>query len=343
MLARDDHAAQGPGLLAPNFAYALVTKRAKPEDIARLDLSSMAAFGCGAEPIQADTAERFIETFAACGLDETAFLPAYGMAEATLAMTFKPHGERFGVNVVDAGQFQEHGRAAAPATGDTAVDVHVSCGIALPGHEVGVFDEGGNRLPEGAEGELCFRGPSVTPGYFDNPEATAAARRGDWLRTGDLGYLLDGEVYVTGRLKDLIILNGRNVHPQTVEWTAAEVQGVRKGNVVAFSVPGADSEELVVVLETTESDTAALVQRVRTHIQREMSLSIAEVVCVGKGALPKTSSGKLQRRKTRQLYVTGQIGEAGSRSYGARGDKITLARHVARSLWSRAKATVLLR
>jgi len=328
---------------APNFAYALVTKRAKPEDIERLDLSSMRIFGCGAEPIHAETVERFIETFRPAGLDEQAFLPAYGMAEATLAMTLKPQGQRFGVNVVDAEQFQAEGRAVGPETEDTPVDIHVSCGTALPGHEIAVFSEEGERLPDGVEGELCFRGPSVTPGYLDNPEATAATRRGEWLRTGDLGYVLQGEAYVTGRLKDLIILNGRNVHPQTIEWAAAEIDGVRKGNVVAFSIPGADSEELVLVLETQASDHATLVQEVRARVQREMGLAISEVVCVDNGGLPKTSSGKLQRRKTRQLYLTGQIGQAGSRTFGAQGDKVTLARHVARSLWSRAKATVLLR
>src|SRR5690606_13094157 len=120
----------------PNFAYALVTKRAKPEDIARLDLSTMRTFGCGAEPIHADTVERFIEMFEPAGLDPQAFLPAYGMAEATLAMTFKPQGQRYGVNVVDADHFQAEGKVIEPATDDSPVAVHVSCGTALPGHEI---------------------------------------------------------------------------------------------------------------------------------------------------------------------------------------------------------------
>ncbi len=328
---------------APNFAYALVAKRAKPEDVAKLDLSTMRTFGCGAEPIHADTVERFIETFRPAGLDAQAFLPAYGMAEATLAMTFKPQGQRYGVNVVDANHFQAAGRVVEPAADDVAAAVHVSCGTALPGHEVGVFSDDGERLADGVEGELCFRGPSVTPGYLKNPEATAAARRGDWLRTGDLGYMIGEDVFVTGRLKDLIILNGRNIHPQTVEWAAAEVPGVRKGNVVAFSVPGATSEDLVLVLEAEAEGQAELLEAIKRHIQQEHGLVVADIVCVGKGQLPKTSSGKVQRRGTRHLYLTGQIGQTGPRTLGAQADRVTLARHVARSLWSRAKATVLRR
>jgi len=328
---------------APNFAYALVGKRVKPADLAKLDLSSMRVFGCGAEPINAEAAQLFLDTFAPCGLRPDAFVPAYGMAEATLAMSFKPRGVKFGVSVVDTAKFQAGGKVVAPETDDTAVAVHVSCGVPLPGHSIAVFTEDGEPVADGVEGELCFGGPSVTPGYFRNPEATAAARRGAWLRTGDLGYVLNGEVYVTGRLKDLIILNGKNIHPQSVEWVAAEVEGVRKGNVVAFSVPGADAEEIVLVLESDAADMTAVVDAVKLHVQRELSLAVAAVVCVAKGTLPKTSSGKVQRRKTRQQYLDGEIGRTGPRTFGATGDNFTLARHVARSLWSRAKATVLLR
>jgi fatty-acyl-CoA synthase len=196
-------------------------------------------------------------------------------------------------------------------------------------------------MPEGQEGELCLQGPSVTPGYFNNPEATAKSFRDGWLHTGDLGFVLDKQIYVTGRIKDLIIVNGRNVHPQAVEWAAAEVDGVRKGNVIAFSVPSSTGEKLVIVLESRQDDRAALKDPVRTHVQRELSLRAEEVIALPPGSLPKTSSGKLQRRKARQQYLSGELGAEGSRLAGSSADSITLAKHVARSLWSRAKATAL--
>jgi fatty-acyl-CoA synthase len=212
--------------------------------------------------------------------------------------------------------------------------------VPFPEHEVGIFAEDGGRLPEGVQGEIALRGPSVTPGYFRNADATSRSFRDGWLFTGDLGYLLDNEVYVTGRVKDLIILNGRNVHPQAVEWAAASVEGVRKGNVVAFSRPSAHSEQLVVALETREPDTDRITHEVRQAVQRELGLAVTEVVCLQPGTLPKTSSGKLQRNKTRAQYLQGRIGSEGVRTAGATGDRVTLAKHVAASVWSRAKAAL---
>jgi len=331
---------------APNFAYALVARKARPEQLDRWDLSRMKVFGCGAEPINPETMRAFVEVMSSrCGLRREAILPAYGMAEATLAISFKPVADHMRTMLVDAERFQADGRVEAVDEGfQGAFFEHVSCGTWFPGHEVSSQDAEGTLLPEGVEGELCLRGPSVTPGYFENPEATAAAFKDGWLRTGDLGYILDGEVYVTGRIKDLIILNGRNLHPQSIEWVAAQVEGVRKGNVVAISRPGPASEELVLVLESREaqsdSQKAALVQEVRTRIQQEMGIVPADVVVLAVGSLPKTSSGKLQRRKTRQEYLAGLVGQTGSRTAGASADTLTLARHMARGVWSRTKAAL---
>lgn len=333
------HRHRGTASFAPNFAFALSTRRVKDSDLDQWDLSCLKVLGCGAEPIQAETMRQFTELFATrCKLPRTSVMPAYGMAEATLAITLKPAPEHMQTLWIDAESFSETGRAAEPREGKPAIE-HVACGVPFRGHEVAVLDEHGNPLPEGLEGEICHRGPSVTAGYFGNPEATAAAWRDGWLRTGDLGFLKAGQLYVTGRIKDLIIVNGRNVHPQAVEWAAAEVDGVRKGNVVAFSVPGELGEELVVVLETKESETDPLRDEVRRAVQRELSLSTREVVCLKPGALPKTSSGKLQRRKTREMYLKGDLG-TGDRTFGASSDTITLARHVATSMWSRAKAAL---
>jgi fatty-acyl-CoA synthase len=319
------HAHKGTMTFGPNFAYALAAKKAKPEDLARWDLSHVKVFGCGAEPIHAATAREFMKVFASCGVKEGVFTPAYGLAEATLAVTFKPLGDAWRARV------------------DADVEF-VSCGRPLDQIELSIRSEEGGELAAGAEGEVWIRGPHVTPGYWKNPEATAATITKDgWLRTGDLGVLHDGELYVTGRIKDLVILNGRNLHPQAIEWAAAGVEGVRKGNVVAFSRPGAHSEELVVALEARSEDSAALEAAVKSAIQKELSVTVSDVVVLEPGALPKTSSGKLQRRKTRELYLSGELGAHGSRLPGATADRITLARHVAKSMWSRAKAAVLWR
>ncbi|MCB9777568.1 MAG: fatty acyl-AMP ligase [Alphaproteobacteria bacterium] len=340
------HAHRATISFAPNFAYALVARKAKPEQLAAWDLSSIKALGCGAEPINPDTMRAFTEVMhTRCGLPRTAMLPAYGMAEATLAIAFKPLAETMRTTVVDAAAFGERGRVEVrvEGEGDGPVLEHVSCGRWFPEHEVRIRAEDGSWLPEGHEGEICLQGPSVTPGYFENPEATAAAFADGWLRTGDLGYVLDGEVYVTGRIKDLIILNGRNLHPQSIEWIAAHVDGVRKGNVVAFSRPGGASEELVVVCETKLTDPtarAALVQDVKKAIQREQGVVPAEVVVIDAGLLPKTSSGKLQRRKTRQQYLTYGVGHEGSRIAGSSGSTLTVARHMAKGLLSRTKAAL---
>ncbi len=334
------HHHKGTQTFAPNFAYALMVKKAKPEDLERWDLSPMRAFGCGAEPIHPSTFREFAQVFAQCGVRPEQFLPAYGLAEATLAVAFKSMGSVAGTQVVDAERFQESG-TVVPAIDGCASFEHVSCGSALPGVELAIFSEEGERLEAGREGEICVRGEAVTSGYYRNAAATEATMRNDWLRTGDLGYLLDDQLYVTGRIKDLIILNGRNVHPQAVEWACATVDGVRKGNVVAFSRPGADSEELIVALEARESASEALPEEVKRAVQASLGLTLVDIVVLEPGTLPKTSSGKLQRRKTRDLYLTGQLGAQGSRLPGATADRLTLARHVASSMWSRAKAAVL--
>jgi len=213
----------------------------------------------------------------------------------------------------------------------------VSCGRALPGHEILIVDDEGKSLPDRHVGEIIFRGPSVAAGYLNNPEATQEIFSKLGLKTGDLGYLTDGELFVTGRKKDVLILNGRNYDPQTVEWAAAEIPGVRKGNVVAFTRPTQTTEELVIVAETREKETAPLVQKVRNHVQGLLSLPVADVMLLGPGALPKTSSGKLQRRKTRAQYLDGTLGKEGVRTMGSRGDALVVAKHVASSLVSRVR------
>jgi fatty-acyl-CoA synthase len=283
------HRVRGTISFAPNFAYALLAKRARDEDLRRWDLSSWRVAGCGAEPIRAESLAAFADRFAPAGFAPEALLPAYGMAEATLAMALTPVG--CGVRTLRVADREL-----------------VSCGPAVAGHELRVLGPGGEEQPDGREGEIAFRGPSVTKGYHGDPEATAAAFRDGWLHTGDLGLLRDGELYVTGRIKDLIIVRGRNHHPHDIEACAWDAPGVRTGNVAAFSRPGPDGERLVVVAEARRgADPEALAAGVAERVRDRLGLVVDEVVAVEHGTLPKTTSGKLRRRETRERLLAGSL------------------------------------
>lgn len=330
------HDFKGTVSFGPNFAFALAAKRAGEKERAAWDLSRVRMVGCGAEPINAQVMLEFVETFETCGMPASAVMPAYGMAEATLAMSFANKSPELPVMLLDAEAFRAEGAVRSPEP-DALALCFVGCGAPFKDHAFRIVDADGNDLGEGREGEICFRGPSVTSGYYKNPEATAASFAADgWLRTGDLGFLHEGQVYITGRCKDLIILNGRNHHPQTIEWAVGDVEGVRKGNVVAFSRPGKDSEELVVVAEVKADPPASLAEAVAKAVSDQLSLRVADVVLLGAGQLPKTSSGKLQRRKTREQYLRGELGTEGDRTLGAGGETLTVARHIARGLLGRA-------
>jgi fatty-acyl-CoA synthase len=332
------HRHRGTLTFAPNFAFARAAKRATEAELARWDLSCLRVVGCGAEPINAGTMRAFVERFGQAGLRPEAVLPCYGMAEATLAITFVGLDERLRVDTIDADVCHAE-RRAVPTDGALGALELVACGRTFPGHEVGVFGDDGQRLPERTIGEIRFRGPSVAGGYFRDPEATAATfGDGGWLRTGDLGYVADGQLYISGRSKDILIVHGRNYYPQGIEWQCEEVPGVRKGNVVAFSVPGVDTEEIVIVAETAEADPVArkaLAARVRTRLQSTLSMTAADVVLLGVGELPKTTSGKVQRQKTRAQYLAKTLAKEGVRTAGGTADRLALARTFMLSLASR--------
>ncbi len=290
---------------APNFAYALATKRLKPKDVSALDLSCLRVAGCGAEPIQAETLRAFAHALAPAGFRASALLPSYGMAEATLAITFHELGEPLRVDRVDAAAMR--GGAAVPAGAGPALEI-VSCGRTFPAHELRIVDEKGAALPERKVGEIVVRGPSVARGYYQNPEANAEAFPSDgFLHTGDLGYVADGDLYVCGRSKDLIIVRGANYHPQDLEWAVSELEGVRRGNVVAFSTQLAGEERLILAVECSSTEAAAVKARAAARINEAFGLAPHEIVAVTLGSLPKTSSGKVQRKKTRDLYLGGQL------------------------------------
>lgn len=305
---------------APNFAYALTARRVTDKDLASWDLSGVRVLGCGAEPIQPSTMRMFLDRMAGAKLDPNSLTPCYGMAEATLAISFaKTLGGVVKTDLVDTDALRA-GEARPFAEGPTARGVEVvSCGRPLPGHEVAVFDEEGARLPDRMIGELAFQGPSVSAGYYNNPEASAKSFRGGWLWSGDLGYMADGEVYVCGRAKDMIIVHGRNYYPQDIEWVVQEVAGVRKGAVVAFSflAEGAPSEQLVVVAEWSggtrpdESALADLEKRITQAVSAQVGLNVWKVALIPAGTIPKTSSGKLQRRRTKEQFEADTLGAEG--------------------------------
>lgn len=343
------HRHKGTITFAPNFAYALAARRAKDSEIASWDLSRVRVLGCGAEPIQPATLRSFVERLKPSGLKGEALLPCYGMAEATLAISFAyAEGGVLGVDRVDVARFRE-GEAASAVEGQPSVEV-VSCGRPLAAHEVAVFDDAGNQLGERQVGELAIRGPSICAGYYQREEATRAAFRDGWLFSGDKGYLANGEVYVCGRVKDMIIIHGRNYYPQDIEWVVNEVDGVRPGSAVAFACqPGdAPSEQLAIVAEwkakepPAEGTLAALKAAIVDVVQREIGLAAWQVVLIPPGTVPKTSSGKLQRRRTKQQFEDGTLGQEAPTTESLQA-KVAVTKQVARSYVSLAKNEVLSR
>ncbi len=292
---------------APNFAYALAAKRSRDKDLEGLDLSRVRVAGCGAEPISANVMRAFAEKFGPAGFPAEALLPGYGMAEATLAITFHPQGTMMATDRVDA-KSMRRGHAVPAEAGDDALEL-VSCGVAFPDHVVAIIDEHGAPLPERRVGEIVTRGASVTAGYFENAEATASTFRDGWLHTGDLGYIAGGNLYVCGRLKDLIIIRGANYHPQDIEWAVAEVPGVRRDNVVAFSTLRGEEEVLVVAAEGVSTDAPELRKAIASRVTEACGVAPAHVAIVRVGSLPKTSSGKIQRRRTKQMHEEGLLEE----------------------------------
>jgi len=301
------HKHRGTITYAPNFAYQLVSKRLKEKDVEAWDLSCMRRTGCGAEPIQSRTLREFAEKLAPARFDAKSFIPSYGMAEATLAITFTPLGKGLRSDRIDPKEREN--AVAKPSTADDAHEL-ANCGRPFPDHEVAIVDEAGNRLVDRQVGEIITRGPSICQGYYKEPELTALAFKDGWLHTGDLGYTVDGEIYVCGRLKDLIIIRGRNFYPNDLEWIVSELPGVRRGNVVAFSVDGESGEELVICAEAFQSEAKGLIDSITQAILANFSLNVYKVVIVPQGTLPRTSSGKAQRRKTRQMFLAGTFAQA---------------------------------
>lgn len=295
---------------APNFAYGLVTRRVTDEALAELDLSCWRVAGCGAEPVRADTLRAFADRFAAAGFRASSLMPAYGLAEATLAVALTRCDAGMTTLTVDADLLAAEGRVALidVDAGNARKTELVSCGPPVHGMEVRVLNEAGSVCAEGQEGELVVRGESLADGYFGDPDRSAQTWRDGWLHSGDTGFLYEGQLYVTGRIKDLIVVNGRNHQPQDIEWVAGQVPGVRVGNVVALPVPGDDTEGVRVVLEASQDAVAEdLARQVRQAVSRRLGLVVHDVVVLPRQGLPKTSSGKLRRSHTASLLEDGLL------------------------------------
>jgi acyl-CoA synthetase (AMP-forming)/AMP-acid ligase II len=294
---------------APNFAYGLCAKRVKPAERERLDLSSWRLAMNGAEPVNLRTLTDFERAFAPCGFRASAILPVYGLAEASLAVAFPTPGAPLRHEVVDREALARGRAVRSRGKGSIAL---VSVGRAVPGHRIQVLDEVGQSLGEREVGHIAVSGPSVMRGYCGDDAATHAVKRDGWLWTGDLGYLSDGELYVTGRAKDLIIVRGRNHYAEDLERVAERVEGVRPGGAAAFAVYDEDraAELAVLVCETRVDQREArltLVERISERVAHDCSLTLDEVVLVAPGSIPKTSSGKRQRALCRERYLRGEL------------------------------------
>ncbi|MBP1689473.1 MAG: amino acid adenylation enzyme/thioester reductase family protein [Deltaproteobacteria bacterium] len=304
---------------APNFAYDLVLRRTTPEERRGVDLSAWAAAMNGAEPVRADSCEQFVAALAACGFRREALVPCYGLAEATLMVAGGPAGSVPATLAVD-GAALEWNRVVETTAGSAGARVLVGCGRVAAGLEVAIVDPEACTGCSGDEvGEIWVAGPQVASGYWgraDDSAATFGARlvdddRGPFLRTGDLGFVRDGVLFVTGRRKDLIVIRGRNYYPQDLEHTSAQAHvALRPGGSAAFSIDGGGAERLVIVQEI-DADAGAMVEEARAAIRRaiarEHALHAHAVVLIAPRALPRTSSGKVRRRACRAAFQSGRL------------------------------------
>lgn len=300
---------------APNFGYELCLAKVTDTDLEGIDLSSWRLAFNGAEPVSPQTIERFARRFARCGLRPEAIAPVYGLAESCVGLAFPPLGRTPLIDRVVRDRFVRRGRAEPAAEDDLNPLRFVACGRALPGHAIRVGGAAGNELGDRLEGRIEFRGPSATAGYFRNADATRRLVHGEWLDTGDLGYLADGDVYVTGRVKDIVIRAGRNLHPDELEAALSEVPGVRKGRVAVFAAtdPASGTERLVVMAETRETDDprrAALRDAILGTAVDLLGTPPDDIVLAAAGVVLKTSSGKIRRAACRDLYEHGRVDTA---------------------------------
>ncbi|MBN8846655.1 MULTISPECIES: fatty acyl-AMP ligase [unclassified Sphingomonas] len=294
---------------SPTFGYDICARRISSQTRAsdRFDLSRWRLAGNGADMIRPDVMQGFVDAFADAGFKASAFLPSYGLAEATLAVSIMPPGEGIRVELVEETQL-----SGVPAGQDRPQRYRaiVNCGKPVRDMKVEIREEDGTPLPERAIGKVWCSGPSVMVGYFRDPDATRACMSDGWLDTGDMGYMSDGYVYIVGRAKDMIIVNGRNHWPQDIEWAVEQLPGFKQGDIAAFAITTPGGEETPAVLVQCRTSDDAERTRLRDEI-RDRVRAVTGMNCVVElippRTLPRTSSGKLSRAKARNLYLSGEI------------------------------------
>lgn len=307
------HYHRGTHSAAPNFAYELCVRKIDERAIEGLDLSSWRVAFNGAEPVSPETLERFTKRFAPYGFRKETFFPVYGLAESSVALTFPPVGRPPRIDLITRETFERERKAAAAPPTEPSPLRFVSCGAPLPGHAVRIVDASGHEVGERTEGALQFRGPSTMREYYRDPEATEKTFQDGWCDSGDFAYLAEGELFVTGRRKDMIIKAGRNLYPQEVEETVGEIPGIRRGRVAAFGItdPEIGTEKLVVVAETRvekEEARRRLIGEVMEKVAAVTDIRPDIVSLVPPDTIPKTSSGKLRRAALRSAYLKGEMG-----------------------------------
>jgi acyl-CoA synthetase (AMP-forming)/AMP-acid ligase II len=297
---------------APNFAYSLCVTRVSDAEMEGVDLSGWRTALNGAEPVAPSVLRAFCDRFARWGFRREALTPVYGLSEAALAVTFSDLDRPFRGRRFDREKLSRDRMAREAANGREIVSV----GRAVPGFRLRIVDAAGRDLPEARVGRVWARGPSLMDGYLGDPEATARALRQGWLDTGDLGFLLDGELYLTGRAKDVVILRGRNYAPEEIERAVDAVPGVRSGCVVAasFLPEDAPGERLALFVEASRALSPAepaerqeLPDACRAAVLGATGLAVDCVVVLAPGTLPRTSSGKLRRGETLRLHLEGEL------------------------------------
>ncbi len=311
MISRHDGTALS---YSPTFGYDICARRMSSQTKAaeRFDLSRWRVAGNGADMIRPDVMQAFVDAFADAGFKASAFLPSYGLAEATLAVSLMPPGEGIRVELVEETQLSGGGDSLAANDGPRPQRFRaiVNCGKPVRDMTVEIREEDGTPLPDGAIGKLWCKGPSVMVGYFRDREATDACMVDGWLDTGDMAYMSDGYIYIVGRAKDMIIVNGKNHWPQDIEWAVEQLPGFKSGDIAAFAITTPGGEETPAVLVQCRSSDDAERLRLRDEI-RERVRSVTGMNCVIElippRTLPRTSSGKLSRAKARNLYLSGDI------------------------------------
>jgi len=295
---------------SPTFGYDICARRIGSQSHVadRFDLSRWRLAGNGADMIRPDVMQHFTDAFADAGFDPKCFVPSYGLAEATLAVTLMPSGEGIVVDLVEESELS----GVPKADNDEPVRYRaiVNCGKAVRDTTIEIREEDGSLMGNKAIGQVWVQGPAIMEGYYRDQEATDACMKDGWLDTGDMGYLSDGYLYVVGRAKDMIIINGKNHWPQDIEWAVEQLPGFKSGDIAAFSITAPGGEETPAVL--VQCRTSDINERTRLHgMIRDKVRAITGMNCVIElvppRTLPRTSSGKLSRAKARNLYLSGEI------------------------------------